>query len=352
MIKAVMTEFRRRFPQYQKFSDMYSDMVEIRSDKSITMRDLVINDGMQRKPDVDWIVRICGKFDPFYTNSVRVYDTLDSQYAVWDGQHTTLVLLCVAVYGFDMTLDEAMKLAIPIAIYPSGNVAKLRDRFIGSNDGSLAKQLDKVELFEQYVFAVRHDNSSDPWHQRFADIQTSMEKHGAFFIQERSSLANEPGALSRPTEVYPGTKDLCKWPTEVIDNVLEYHSITNPDLPVQPLEMDNMCHIFRQAHLQGIVIDSDYIRKFAQALQKVTSNTWKKGYRGHACTKHFKVISAYKNFLDTLDYTTRLHYGDRCNQTEVAPTWLCQAVAEAGFEHDVPTFTGKYFYDFPKADLV
>ena len=152
-LETIFQEFRLRFPQFNSFSDMYPEMVDIRKDKIITLGDLVINDGMQRKPDVNWIVDICGKFDPFNVNSVRVYPT-NKAYAVWDGQHTTLVLMCVAVYGFGMTIDEALNLVLPVAVYPSGNNARLRDRFIKTNDGTMAKKLDDVDLYEQYVYAV------------------------------------------------------------------------------------------------------------------------------------------------------------------------------------------------------
>lgn len=350
-LETIFQEFRLRFPQFNTFTDMYPEMVDIRKDKIITMGDLVINDGMQRKPDVNWIVDICGKFDPFNVNSVRVYPT-NNAYAVWDGQHTTLVLMCVAVYGFSMTISEALDLVLPVAVYPAGNNARLRDRFIKTNDGTMAKKLDDVDLYEQYVYAVRHDGSTDPWHVRFGEIQSHMETFGAFFTHEKFSNSEQPGALSRPTEIYPKSKDPNKWPINVIASVLEYHSITNPHLPFEPLEMDNMCHIFRQCGIQGIKVDSDYIRKFAQALEKVTQNTWKKGYKGKNCLKHAKVSKAYQNYLDRLKPAERSHYGERCNQTEVAPAWLCQVVANQGFDYDLPEFSGRFDYMFPNKDLV
>ena len=350
-ITVLLQEFRLRFPQFNTFRDMYPEMVDIRKDKVITLGDLVINDGMQRKPDVNWIVDILGKFDPFNVNSVRVYPT-NKAYAVWDGQHTTLVLMCVAVYGFGMTIAEALDLVLPVAVYPAGNNARLRDRFIKTNDGTMAKKLDDVDLYEQYVYAVRHDGSTDPWHVRFGEIQSYMEKFGAFFTHEKFGDDDMSGALSRPTEIYPKSKDPNKWPVDVIGNVLEYHSITNPHLPFEPLEMDNMCHIFRQCVVQGIEVDSDYIRKFAKALEKVTKNTWKKGWKGKDCIKHSKVSTAYKNYLERLKPAQRAHYNERCNQTEVAPAWLCQVVANQGFEYELPEFTGRFDYKFPKKDLV
>jgi hypothetical protein len=179
-----------------------------------------------------------------------------------------------------------------------------------------------------------------------------METFGAFFTHEKFDNAEAPGALSRPTEVYPKSKDPNKWPINVIASVLEYHSITNPHLPFEPLEMDNMCHIFRQCGVQGIEVDSDYIRKFAQALEKVTQNTWKKGYKSKNCQKHAKVSKAYKHYLNRLKPAQRAHYNERCNQTEVAPAWLCQAVENQGFEYDLPEFSGRFDYKFPTKDLV
>jgi len=351
------TEFRNRHPQYSKFEDMYTDMVQIPMDPKmrLTLGDMLINTVIQRKVDIDWLIAIMGKFDPFFVNSIRVYPIVDGQdgqaaHAIWDGQHTSFVLMCIALYAFGMSVEDALKLEVPTAIHPNHNIAKLRQRFIGVHDNTMTKPLDKIDLFMQYVYAVRHNDDSDPWSIRFAEIQTALEKFGCFFTHEKFSDTKEAGAVSRPSEIFPTGRDVNKWKSSVLSNVFEYHSLSNPDLPIEPLEIDNMAHIFRACDQQGITVDTDYIRQIVKYLGAVTGNTWQKGYtKSHR--KHTMVMNGYKSWLTRQHYRVREQFDTRCNQTEVAPTWIIQAIKLAGFKYELPVFIGKFQYDFEDKEL-
>jgi hypothetical protein len=63
------------------------------------------------------------------------------------------------------------------------------------------------------------------------------------------------------------------------------------------------------------------------------------------------VMNAYKSWLKRQHYRIRENYNERCNQTEVAPTWICQAITAAGFPFETPVFIGKFKYDFNSAEL-
>ena len=353
-LKSLGKEFRDRNPEYKQFSDMYADMVQMQrfEDDRITLRQLMINAVIQRDADVDWVTIIVGKFDPFFVNMIRVYPLTDYdyKYAVWDGQHTTFSLLCIALYAFGMSMDDALDLEVPTAVYPNTNIAKLRQRFIGMHDNSMSKPLDKVDLYMQYVYAVRHNNDTSPWSVRFEEIQTALEEFGCFFTDKKFGDTDQPGAISRPTEIFPTGRDITKWKSSVLRQVFQYHSISNPDRPVEPLEIDNMSHIFRACDQQGIVVDENYIRKFVKYLGAVTGNKWKKGYT-KAHRKHVMVKDAYQSWLTRQHYRVREQFDSRCNQTEVAPTWICQAIEQAGFDLELPVFTGKYSYTFDQKEL-
>lgn len=346
---AYAEEFKSRYPQYTSFADMYPDMVGL-GEGLASAEDMSVNIIIQRDKDVQWLCEILGKCDPFFINPIRCYyDDIDGNRVllVWDGQHTGLVLVILAVYVFGYSLADAAKFKMPVAIYPGKDVSKIRDRFVGFNDGSMNKTLDKIDLYTQYVYAVRHNNSTNPWHVRMEQIQTALEENNMFFTHEKFGDADKPGAVSRPSEIFPARID--KFSTSTLANVFRYHSMSNPDKPVLPLEIDNLSYIFRACEEQGIIVDNDYIDAMVTAMDKVTGNFWK-----HRATnknsKHVKVSRAYTSWRARQGNPDSI--SGRCNQTQVAPTWICQAIKQAGFKYDVPAFSGIMRYNFTKQELV
>lgn len=353
-LTGMLQEFRDRYPQYEKFTDMYPDMVQMAPNKKdrIKLGQLLINATIQRETDIDWIVDILGKFDPFFVNIIRIYPSEEKdKYLIWDGAHTTYTLICLAMYAFGMSWEEAMELEVPVAIYPGKRVAKLRQRFIGVHDNTMTKPLDKIDLYMQYVWAVRNNGDTDPWSMRFEEIQTAMEEFDCFFTHSKFGDTDMPGAISRPSEIFPTGRDVNKWKSSVLRRVFQYHNLSNPDAPVEPLEIDNMAHIFRACDQQGITVDDDYVKAVVKYLGVVTNNTWAKGYNSSRNRKHKMIMDAYQSWLKRQHYRIRENYNTRCNQTEVAPTWLCQAMAAAGFPYELPVFIGKYAYDFNNKEL-
>lgn len=353
-LKILGKEFRDRNPQYKEFADMYADMVQMSANKKerVKLKNMLINASIQREVDAEWILKILGNFDPFFVNIVRLYpiNKRKGLYAIWDGQHTTIVLICVAMFAFGMSLKEAMELEIPIAIYPGRDVSKLRKRFIGVHDNTMTKPLDKIDLYMQHVWAVRNNGDKDPWSMRFEEIQSALEEFNCFFTHEKFGDTDKPGAVSRPSEIFPSGRDVDKWKSSVLRRVFQYHNMYLSNKPIEPLEIDNMAHIFRACDIQGITVDDDYVREFGKYLGAVTNNTWAKGYTNYQL-KHKLVSNAYNSWYRRQDEQTKNAYKSRCNQTEVAPTWICQAIAKAGFSKELPIFTGKFKYDFKKKEL-
>jgi hypothetical protein len=353
-LKILGKEFRDRNPQYKEFADMYADMVQMSANKKerVKLKNMLINASIQREVDAEWILKILGNFDPFFVNIVRLYpiNKRKGLYAIWDGQHTTIVLICVAMFAFGMSLKEAMELEIPIAIYPGRDVSKLRKRFIGVHDNTMTKPLDKIDLYMQHVWAVRNNGDKDPWSMRFEEIQSALEEFNCFFTHEKFGDTDKPGAVSRPSEIFPSGRDVDKWKSSVLRRVFQYHNMYLSNKPIEPLEIDNMAHIFRACDIQGITVDDDYVSEFGKYLGAVTNNTWAKGYTNYKL-KHKLVSNAYNSWYRRQDEQTKNAYKSRCNQTEVAPTWICQAIAKAGFSKELPIFTGKFKYDFKKKEL-
>lgn len=351
IIQDTFEEFRVRYSKYRKFSDMYPDMVGCGSGPMMRLGDLTINTIIQRDADIQWLVTIAARFDPFYVNPVRIYlDKIEDRNTpiVWDGQHTAIAMLMLAVYGFDLDYDEALECQVPVNLYPGDDVAKIRDRFIGLNDGTMSKPLDKVDLYMQYVYAVRHNGSTDPWHQRMEQIQQYMEQYDCFFTHDKFNDHEMPGAITRASEIFPAHRDQQKWPVEVIANVLEYHKLARPTMPVEPLEMDNLCHIFRAARDQGITVDTGYIKDLVKYLDIITNNSWHTDSKKR-CDKHALVLRAYDNWRRRQNNPDA--FPKRCNQTLVAPSWICTALVRNGFPHAVPGFSGAMHFDWQQGDF-
>ena len=217
-------------------------------------------------------------------------------------------------------------------------------------DSTMTKRLDKIDLYMQYVWAVRNNGDTDPWSMRFEEIQCALEEFNCFFTHDKFGDTDKPGAVSRPTEISPTGRDVNKWKSSVLRRVFQYHNMYLADQPIEPLEIDNMAHIFRACDQQGIVVDDDYVREFGKYLAAVTQNTWAKGYT-NSQLKHKLVVNAYKKWYNRQDLQVRITLNSRCNQTEVAPTWICQAIAKAGFSKELPIFTGRFAYDFDEREL-
>lgn len=326
-------EFRDRYPQYATYNDMIKDMVGQGVEGYRKIVDTDINITMQRLADRDWLVRILGTFDPILVNPVRVYcdpertDGGTGRFVAWDGQHTSLILYMVAVYGFGVDPQEV---TIPTSLYPGSNRAAIRRQFMYYNAGLGSKPLDAIDLFMQYVYGYNNDGSREDMNVRCHQIQKLCEKYGLFLTNEKFGDQDKPGAVVRLSEIMNRN-----YSVEVIESVFYYHAITKPNKPIPALEMDNLCHYFKACEEQGIVVDSNYIGRMAEVLSLVTNNTWDKG-----SIKHNKVKTAYENWFKEAKRNGFIQSdkAPRCNQTEIGPIWLSQSLKFNQLNHPVPFF--------------
>lgn len=326
-------EFRDRYPQYSTYDDMTKDMVGEGEEGYRPITETDINVTMQRLADRDWLVRILGTFDPILVNPVRVYcdpkrtDGGTKRFIAWDGQHTSLILYLVAVYGFKM---DPTKVRIPTSIYPGSDRAAIRRQFMYYNAGLGSKPLDAIDLFMQYVYGYNNDGSREPMNVRCHKIQALAEKYNLFLTNEKFGDDDKPGAVARLSEIMNRN-----YSVNVIDFVFYYHSITKPNRPMPALEMDNLCHYFKACEEQGIDVDYAYIDRMAKVLAVVTNNTWDKG-----SIKHVKVKTAYENWFKQakLNGFIQSDKAPRCNQTEIGPIWLSQSLKFNNLSKPVPYF--------------
>lgn len=347
--RAYAEDWRIRNPQYEKFEDMYVDLPGL-GENLMSISNAYVDDSMQRDMKFSFVTeKVVPNFDPHLVNSVR-FTAFQEKDCIWDGQQTSTSIVLVAMFYFDMSLEEAIdRVKVPYVKYPSTEPAKLRTRFIRNNDGSISCPLTKADLAEQMIFAVRIDNSNDLFQQRIEEIYSVMEKNDMFFSDEHRSCVNQGGALSRLTEIWNDKK----FATEDIIAVIKYHGLARPDKPVEPLEIDNLAHIFMFAREQGIEVNDEYIKQFAITLRLATNNTWSKKDRSKK-SKHMGAMKAYKKWRSTKILESdenKYLIPARCNQTFFGPAYICAALKTKGFKFPLPKLKGNYRFNIDTTDF-
>jgi hypothetical protein len=339
IFKEFAQEFLERFP-FKTYEEMTKSMVGLGKQGYENILDLDINVTMQRDLDGDWLVTLMGTFDPILVNAVRAYRDPDrtdggkARLIAWDGQHTTMLLYLIAVYGFGY---EPKDVKVPVSEYPGHDRASIRRQFVYYNSGAGSKKLDAIDLFMQYVYGYNHDGDRGEMHIRCHEIQALAEKYGMFLTDEKFGDQNEDGAVSRLSEIMNKNYSVA-----VIDKVFYYHTVSkkkeSKSRPMYALEIDNLAHYFKACEDQSIMIDYAYIDGMVAVLSKVTDNTWHVGSK-----KHKMVITAYGNWFKAAQSKGTILSSEkpRCNQTEVAPVWLSQVLVRHA-KASVPTFTQSF----------
>ena len=93
MLSEAIKEFQRRFPTITKFKQL-----RLCKSQKAKLKQILIDDTMQRKLDIDWVIDILTNFNEFQIQPIQVYRVKESDllFASWDGQHTAIVLFIVA----------------------------------------------------------------------------------------------------------------------------------------------------------------------------------------------------------------------------------------------------------------
>jgi hypothetical protein len=226
MLSEAIKEFQRRFPTITKFKQL-----RLCRSQLVRLADIRIDDTIQRKLDIDWVIKILSNFNEFQIQPVQVYHVTgtDNQllFASWDGQHTAIVLYIVV----QMILNDTDDIEIPATIYEVSLKSDIRENFVKGNSGEGKKLLDKIDLYHQMLYGVRCDDSTNPlW--RTAELkQQYLEQNGLFVTAEKFGDTDQPGAISRMNEIE-------NFEPAVIKELAMYLGVSAQDQrPVDPKEM-------------------------------------------------------------------------------------------------------------------
>lgn len=215
MLSEAIKEFQRLFPTITKFKQL-----RLCKSQKTKLKNILIDDTMQRKLDIDWVIEILTNFNEFQIQPVQVYRVTgsDELFASWDGQHTAMVLYIVAV----MILKESDEVEVPVTIYEVSLKSEIRNNFVKGNSKQGKKLLDPIDLFMQMIYGVRIDNSTDPIWVEAELKQQYLEQNGLFITADKFGDADQPGAISRLDEIN-------KYSPSVIKELAMYLGISAQD---------------------------------------------------------------------------------------------------------------------------
>jgi len=255
MLSEAIKEFQRRFPTLKKFKDL-----RLCKSQKTKLKQILVDDTMQRKLDLDWVIEILSNFNEFQIQPIQVYRVKgdDTLFASWDGQHTAIALYIVAV----MILQDTDDVEVPVTIYEVSLKSEIRNNFVKGNSKEGKKLLDPIDLFMQMIYGVRTDGSDNPIWVEAEKKQQYLEQHGLFVTADKFGDTDQPGAISRLDEIN-------KYSPEVIKELAMYLGVSAQDQrPVDPKEMYIMGNWFSMSKDSRAEYTQDDIYRLHALLKK------------------------------------------------------------------------------------
>lgn len=260
-LSSSVAEFKRRNPNIKKWSQL-----QLAEAKNVLMAAIQIDSTMQRQLNIFWVLTLLNKFLATMVVPIQVYRPVPGvdNFLAWDGQHTLVLLWLISqILGEDINTIE-----IPVNIYQSSLKAQMRGNFVdmASKEGRMA--LDQYDIYEQMVFGVRIDGSTNPLWIAAEQKQQVIENYGLFVTSKKFNNHTQPGAISRLQEIN-------KLTPESVDALCYYLSLsTKLQRPVGEKEMVMMAHYFLRCGFDNIKLDAQYINDLAT----VTETLWQSDF--------------------------------------------------------------------------
>jgi len=279
MLDMAKDEFRRRYPDTKAWTDL--ELVESRE---VSLSQLMIDSTMQRQLDIFWVLHLLNRFSALKVMPIQIYLDEDGNHLAWDGQHTLILLWIIATQVLCLEPDTVK---VPVNIYKSTLKSQMRNNFISLNSSDGKKMLDPIDIFEQQVFGVRIDGSTDSVWREAERKQQHVESHNLFLTAKKFGDTHMPGAISRINEVIQLGPD-------TVGHLMRYLSrTTQGQRPVVEKEMVMMSKYLDHCKAAKIKVDDQYVDDLA----KVNLQLFKADFEP---TGPFwaKAAVAYKNWHD------------------------------------------------------
>lgn len=254
LLESAKAEFRRRNPQYKNWSSL-----PLAEAKPLKMSEVFIDATMQRQLDIFWVLNLLSQFQATKVVPIQVYKNEDDKYLAWDGQHTLMLEWLIATQIFEVNPD---KIEIPVNVYQSNLKAEMRANFVSLNSKEGKKQLDPIDIWEQQIFGVRIDKSTNPLWIDAEQKQQKIEAMGMFVTAKKFGDDDEPGAITRLQEIN-------KLDVDTVGHLMQYLAfVGGTERSIIEKEMVMMAHFFDRCKIAGINVNVPYIADIATACLK------------------------------------------------------------------------------------
>jgi len=212
------------------------------SSQEILLGQVVIDTTMQREPNLKWILHIITNFRAYMAQPIQGFN-VNGMIGAWDSQHTAIALMLIAEHAFGIGIDDAR---VPANIYDITNRAEIRQMFIslntttGKNAGK--KSLDTIDTFQQMVYGVEVDGSTDPEWVAAWQKQQYIAAAGMFVTDQKFNDTDQTGAISRLNELDAASvevvRQFCVYGAFIIAS--QQRAINSKEIPII-IEFLNMC---------------------------------------------------------------------------------------------------------------
>jgi|TARA_B100001094_G_scaffold281855_1_gene293561 hypothetical protein len=226
-----------------------------------------IDTTLQRELDVFWVLRILSQFCATMVMPINAYqDPKTKKWCIWDGQHTMMVMWLIAT---EIYKQNPKNVIVPACLYDISQRAQIRQNFTTLNSPAGKMTLDAIDHWQQSLFGVRIDGSTDPAWLNVDAKQKVIESRGLFVTAKKFGDTGENGAISRLQEINSLT-------INAVDNLMAYLSQVGADeRPVYEKEMMTMGQFFKRCAQDNIQVDTSYIQDIAD----VILNHWGADFR-------------------------------------------------------------------------
>jgi hypothetical protein len=266
-LESAKAEFRRRNPNITKWQQL-----PLAEAKSVLLKTIRIDGTMQRQLDIFWVLKLLNQFMATMVVPIQVYrpNADKDEYLAWDGQHTVVLLWLISTMIFEEEFDT---IVVPVNLYQSSLKAEMRANFITLNTKEGKKQLELIDIWDQQVYGVRTDGSTNPIWIETEQKQSMLERHGVFVTAKKFGDDDQPYAISRLQEIN-------KISVESVDHLAYYLSIVcnlgEEPRPADEKEIVMMAHFFDRIRVQNtwafgdvITVTPEYITALASTMNSL-----------------------------------------------------------------------------------
>lgn len=255
LLTAMIDEFKRRFKNWNKFSDL-----ELCRAIMVPMDKILIDTTLQRNLNIRHVLKILQYFRSTMVMAIQVYEDekKPGYYIAWDGQHTAISLLIILTKIFGERAAQAM---VPVVIYPVKQKLEIRRNFILLN-GDAKEELDFIDKYIQMVHGVKTDNADDPEWVDTALKNDYLAAAGLFATHSKFGDDDQPGAFTILADTLMSKTLKTRKHPEVTRMFAQYWSYLNHSRPVDAKEARQLYEYFNLCYEQGIKVDEKYLLDF------------------------------------------------------------------------------------------